>query len=275
MTDIRDFLRARRSAIDPESVGIEPSGHRRVSGLRREELAALAGVSAEYYTRVEQGRVRPSAEVLDAIAGALRLAEPERTYLQALVRPPLSGPLQEHLALPAVIERIFESLTLPAIAVGVGGYILAFNSLAEELLFPFSSIEPELRNFVRIVFTEPSFRDRDPDWDMTAERWVSFLRADVGRRPSDQRLQFLVQELTAGSAQFARLWARQRVGEKISGHKKMRHPAVGEYELDFATLEVADAKDVVLIVYSAAPGTRGDRALGLLSGRADKRLQYP
>jgi transcriptional regulator with XRE-family HTH domain len=265
MSEIGDFLRTRRAAISPESAGIVASGHRRVPGLRREELATLAGVSAEYYTRVEQGRVRPSIGVIDAIARALRLDEPERKYLQALVRPTPAPPHRQPLVLPSVIEQIFSSLILPAIVVGPRGDILAFNFLAEQVVFEFSALEPEERNFVRIAFTEPAFKERDRDWDVTAERWVAFLRADAGRDPGDERLQMLVRELSTRSAQFAALWAGQRVAEKISGHKRMRHPDVGNYEIDFATLQVADARDIVLIVYSAAPGTSGDRALRLLS----------
>jgi DNA-binding XRE family transcriptional regulator len=264
MGEIGDFLRAHRAAIDPGSGALAGSGHRRVPGLRREELAAMAGVSAEYYTRIEQGRVRPSTQVVDAIARALGLVEPERRHLQALVRPAAAA-APEARAIPPVIEQIFASLSLPAIVVGVGADVLAFNALAEAAVFPFGAVRPERRNFVRIVFTEPGFRERDPDWQVTAERWVAFLRADVGRDTADARARALVQELCAESTDFAELWSRQRVGEKISGRKRFRHPKLGEYELDFATLEVADAPGISLIVYSAASGTSGERALNELS----------
>lgn len=260
------FLRARRELVRPEDVGIPDHGRRRVPGLRREELAMLAGVSADYYVRLEQGRDQhPSEQVLDALARALRLDEDAAAHLHELAHP---APRRRRRA-AAKLERVRPSLQRlmdrwpesPAVVIGCRMDILAANSMA-------LALNPAQRvgtNLVRLMFLDAGHQSMHPDFERAAAGTVASLRAQVGPDLDDPLLHELVGELSLKSELFRKLWARHDVHAKTHGTKVMVHPIVGELELDYESFSVNGADGQMLIVYHAAPGSASARALALLS----------
>jgi transcriptional regulator with XRE-family HTH domain len=265
---IGQFLRARRERVRPEDVGLPDFGRRRVPGLRREELATLAGVSADYYVRLEQGRERhPSEQVIDALARALQLDDDATAHLHDLARP---APRRRRAAKRA--ERIRPELLrlmeawphTPAMVMGRHLDVLAANSLATALHGGFA----RGNNLVRTLFLDPAARERYPDWDVVARDTVAALRASVGPDLDDPHLTDLVGELSLKSERFRALWARHDVREKTHGTKRFVHPQVGELELHYETFAVAGSSGQVLSVYHAEPGSSTEQALALLSSIA-------
>ncbi|MBC9713497.1 helix-turn-helix domain-containing protein [Streptomyces sp. TRM66268-LWL] len=264
---LAEFLRSRRARLRPDELGLPEQGHRRVPGLRREELAMLAGVSVDHYVRLEQGRtLHYSAAVLDAVAGALRLDEDERQHLYRLARPSTtSGRPREQIVQPG-LQRLLDSMTdVPAYIVGRRVDVLAWNALAAALITDFGTLTAQDCNFARLVFTDESIKELFCDWHRKADDVVAYLRLDAGRHPDDPRLADLVAELQEASPYFCRLWAEYPVRDKTRGHYWFRHPVVGDLELAYETLRVADDPDQALITYTVAAGSPSETSLRLLA----------
>jgi transcriptional regulator with XRE-family HTH domain len=265
---IGEFLRARRERVRPDDVGLPDLGRRRVPGLRREELATLAGVSADYYVRLEQGRERhPSEQVLDALARALRLDDDATAHLHELARP---APRRRRAAgrperIRPELMRLMEAWShTPAFVIGRRMDVLAANSLAAALHGGFT----KGHNLVRLVFLDPAAREVYPDWEEVARDTVAVLRASVGPDLDDPQLTELVGELSLKSEEFRRLWARHDVREKTHGVKRYTHPLVGELTLQYESFALPASPGQLLVVYHAEPGSPSEQALALLSSVA-------
>ncbi|MFB7407771.1 helix-turn-helix transcriptional regulator [Streptomyces sp. NPDC056202] len=272
--ELSEFLRSRRARLKPEDVGLPEFGrHRRVPGLRREELAQLAGVSVAYYTRLEQGNGRNvSMEVLDSIARALRLSDTERAHLTHLAKP--TAKKKKHRAAIARPQQVRPGLRhlldamegVPAFLVGRRLDILAWNRMARALMGDFEAMEPAERNVARMVFLGPNSRDLYRDWECKATEVVSILRLYAGCYPEDPALLALVGELSVRSEEFRSLWAAHTVADKGHGTKVLRHPLVGEMTLTYESMQVAGGDpDLMLITYQAEPGSASADALRLLA----------
>lgn len=268
--ELSEFLRTRRARLKPEDVGLPDFGrHRRVPGLRREELAQLAGVSVAYYTRLEQGNGRNvSAEVLDAIARALRLSDAESSHLTHLAKPKQhkkkpSTPAQ-HVRTP--LRQLLDTMdSVPAYISGPLSDILVWNRMAAAVFGDWSELPPQERNWARLVFLRPEYRELFVDWEQKASDVVSLLRMAAGCRPDDPRLSALVGELSVKSGEFRRLWATHDVKEKTYGVKRLRHPLVGDLTLHFESFRLDDGCEQHLITYHAEPGSPSADALRLLA----------
>ncbi|MFC9330684.1 helix-turn-helix transcriptional regulator [Kitasatospora sp. NPDC057015] len=270
-TGLGAFLLTRRSRLLPEDVALTRfGGRRRVAGLRREEIAQLAGVSVDYYTRMEQGRVpNPSPAVLDALARALCLDADETRHLHTLARPRTAQrrtpqPRPEQQVRPMLRRLLDELHDLPALVMGRRMDILAWNSAALALFGDYSALEPGRRNLARITFLDPASRELYADWTDCARGNVAYLHLDAGRNPDDPQLAALIGELSVKSADFRRWWAEHPVQDKTSGVKHFRHPLVGDLDLTYETLRAADDPDQALITYAAPRGTPHHDALQML-----------
>ncbi|MET7602372.1 helix-turn-helix transcriptional regulator [Streptomyces avermitilis] len=268
--ELSEFLRTRRARLKPEDVGLPDFGrHRRVPGLRREELAQLAGVSVAYYTRLEQGNGRNvSAEVLDAIARALRLTNAEHAHLTHLAKP--KAHKKKQTARPqqvrGALRQLLDTLDgVPAYISGRRSDVLAWNRMAAALFGDWSELPPQERNWARMVFLKPEYRDLFVDWEQKAIDIVCLLRMDAGCHPDDPRLSALVGELSVKSEDFRRLWATHDVKEKTHGVKLLRHPLVGDLALQFESFRLPDDGEQALITYHAEPGSASAEALRLLA----------
>jgi transcriptional regulator with XRE-family HTH domain len=272
------FLRARRERVDPTDHGIRDAGRRRVKGLRREELAFLAGVSAPYYARLEQGRDRaPSPAVLDAIAAVLQLDSEAAAHLHRLAQPGKPRRRSTQSARPpeqvsSVVRRLVEAWPLQA-AVVVGQFrdVLASNDLAVALNPGFAAG----RNLVRDAFLDPGTRELYVDWVDVALGAVAGLRASTGADPGDPRLAALVGELSVRSVDFATMWARHDVHAKTTGMKRYQHPLVGHLELEYQTFSVNGAGEQTLHVFCAEPGTPAADGLALLASTVPSTTPLP
>ncbi|MFD7668324.1 helix-turn-helix transcriptional regulator [Streptomyces sp. NPDC059788] len=280
-TELSEFLRSRRARLQPEDVGlVHHGGRRRVPGLRREELAQLAGVSVAYYTRLEQGRgENVSAAVLDAVSDVLRLTGAERSHLTRLAGPvsrrhrPAPRP---QWVRPAVQDLIDAMDGVPAYVVGRRLDILGSNRLARALLGDFDAMPPGERNMAWQLFLAPAARELYADWEEKAAHVVAQLRRDVGRYPGDPKLCALIDELTGRSADFRRIWAAHDVQDKGFGRKRLAHPVVGELSLAYETLSLPADPDQQLVTYHAEPGSPSARALLRLAERpAEMALSAP
>lgn len=269
--ELSDFLRRARSQVDPERAGLAADGRvRRVPGLRREEVALLARVSTDYYTRLEQGRqITPSPGVVDAIATALRLDEAARTHLSHLigngVRPVRRRPARAQSARRG-LHQLLDSLEgVPAMLLGRHTDILATNRLARALLADFEAMPATARNYARWMFLDPQARERLVDWDAQARTVVENLRLEAGQDPDDPATQALVGALTIASPQFAHWWEEHRVHQRTFGHKHFLHPVVGELTLQYETLTTPGDADTVLFLFTAEAGSPSREALDLLA----------
>ncbi|MFE5403424.1 helix-turn-helix domain-containing protein [Streptomyces sp. NPDC056580] len=268
--ELSEFLRSRRARLQPEDVGLPHFGRRRrVPGLRREELAQLAGVSVAYYTRLEQGNGRNvSAEVLDSIARALRLTDAEHAHLTHLAKPTAhkKKPAARQQQVRAALRQLLDSMDgVPAYVVGRRSEILAWNRMAAAVFGDWAELAPVERNWARMVFLRPDYRDLFIDWEQKAIDIVCALRMDAGCCPDDPRLSALVGELSVKSAEFRRLWATHDVKEKGYGVKRLLHPLVGELALSFETFRLADDGDQALVTYHAEPDSPSAQSLRLLA----------
>ncbi|MFJ6809692.1 helix-turn-helix domain-containing protein [Streptomyces anulatus] len=269
--ELSEFLRTRRAKLRPGDVGLPEFGrHRRVPGLRREELAQLAGVSVAYYTRLEQGNGRNvSAEVLDAIARALRLTDAESAHLTHLAKPAR----HKRKRRPARVQRVRKGLLylldsmdgIPAYVTGARSDVLAWNAMAAAVFGDWGALPPGERNWARLVFLSPAYRDLFVNWDSKASDMVSYLRLYAGCHPDDPELSALVGELSVKSDEFRRLWATHNVKEKGHGVKLLRHPLVGELTLSYETLKLPDDEEQHLVTYHAEPGSESAQSLRLLA----------
>ncbi|MYW03929.1 helix-turn-helix transcriptional regulator [Streptomyces sp. SID3343] len=268
-----EFLRARREHLRPEDVGLTDfGGRRRVAGLRREELAGLAGMSVDYYTRMEQGRVKnASASVLDALARALRLDAHESEHLHRIARPVGGSGPTARTPRPArqtvrpTLGRLLTQLSeVPAMVLGRNLDILAWNPAATALFGDFGELPPAERNMIRITFLQPRSRELWANWAECGRESVAFLRREAGLRPHDPRLAALVGELSVKSPEFRTWWAEHTVREKTSGVKRFRHPLVGRLDLTYDTLRSGDDPNQALVTYVAEPGSPSQDALRML-----------
>lgn len=268
--ELSEFLRTRRARLQPEDVGLPNFGrHRRVPGLRREELAQLAGVSVAYYTRLEQGNGRNvSGEVLDAIARALRLTDAEHAHLTHLAKPKQhkkKRPARPQHVRPALLQLLDAMDGVPAYVVGRRTDILGWNRMAAAVFGDWGALPPEERNWARLCFLHPDARALFRDWERKASDIVSFLRMDAGCYPNDPLLSALVGELSVKSEEFRGLWATHDVQEKGHGVKRLHHSLVGDLTLSFETLQLPDDHDQSLVTYHAEPDSASADALRLLA----------
>ncbi|MEU1622223.1 helix-turn-helix domain-containing protein [Streptomyces sp. NPDC008238] len=268
-TALGDFLRSRRARISPEQAGLAPTPTaRRVPGLRREEIAGLAGVSVDYYVRLERGHhVNVSGTVLDAIARALRLTDDEREHLFALARParPASRPQPPQRVRPAVHHLLETMADVPAVVVGRRTDVLASNRLARALYTDFEALPQRERNMARYIFTDEAARTLYDDWEGVARTSVAALRLYAGKHPHDPRLAELVGELSARDEDFRAWWDDHDIERRTYGVKHFHHPVVGELTLRYEALAVTGDPDQILGVYTAEPATASERALRRLA----------
>jgi transcriptional regulator with XRE-family HTH domain len=268
--ELGEFLRSRRARLDPEKLGLRHlGGRRRVPGLRREELAQLAGVSVDHYVRLEQGRtLHFSDAVLDAVARALQLDDVERAHLHRLARPAQDAecaPAGRQEVRPGLRRLLEMSADVPAYVVGRGTDVLAWNALAAALITDFGALPVRLRNLARLIFLDEGIRSLYADWRGKASDVVAYLRLDAGRHPGDPATAALVAELSAASADFRELWAEHRLKDKTHGRYVYRHPVVGELDLGFETLRLPDDPDQALVAHTVVAGSPSAAALRLLA----------
>jgi len=262
-----EYLRARRELVEPRDVGLRVAGVRRTPGLRREEVATLAGISADYYLRLEQGRDRnPSPQVLESLARVFGLDATATRYLLSLAaaRPARSRrgrPRQQPV--PRGIRQLLGALNLPAFVESRMFDVLAANDLA-------TALSPGIRpgeNRLRSMFLDPAERDLYPDWDRAIAGLVASFRASIGTDNDDPRVAQLVGELSLASDAFRKLWARHDVKALAGGAALLRHPAAGLLELRREKLPIGDSGGQLLVIYHAEPGSDSARALAELAAR--------
>lgn len=275
-SQMRDFLTTRRAALTPEKAGLPAhgAGHRRVPGLRREEVALLAGVSVEYYTRLERGNARgASDQVLDALARALQLTGAERTHLFDLARAMNSAPAAAihtpHPRLRPGIQQILDAMTQAAVYVHDPRLdILASNTLGRAVFSPLFESPTGPPNLARYVFLDPDAPDFYPDWNTIATDYAALLRAEAGRNPHDKPLCELIGELTTRSENFRTHWATHQVRFHHAGVKHLHHPAAGDLTLNYEALALTHDPGLRINAFTTEPGTPTHEALNHLVGRA-------
>ncbi|WP_280351468.1 helix-turn-helix transcriptional regulator [Nocardia abscessus] len=251
---LRDFLRTRRARLTPEDIGLATVGRRRTPGLRREEVAMLAGVGVSWYTWLEQGRdITVSAEVLDAIGVALRLSGPERThlYLLAGLNPPPPGSTRDAEVTPQLRRLLDAWGSRPAVLRDRSWNLLAVNDTARTV-FGFTDAD---HNCLVSFFTNARYRGMHTEWSAIAPAVVAAFRADAAHHPGDPEFDRVIGALTAASGEFAELWARHDVDAPSQAVKAVRHPEAGDLLFDTTTLAVADHPDWFLVLYNPQPGT--------------------
>lgn len=265
--ELADFLRRSRARLDPSDVGLTAGARRRTPGLRREEVAQLAGMSVDYYTRLEQSRgPRPSRQMLTALGRALRLSDDERDHLFHLVgeEPPRREATSSHVrpGLLLVLDRLDDT---PAMVVTDCGEVLAQNAMSRALSGDVLARAPRERNMIRRFFLDPEAQQLFPPEDRPERAYeqVAGLRAVAAARPADPEPAALVAELYGASEEFARLWDAHGVAVRRAGCKRFCHPAVGLLELDCEVLATADCNQL-LVLHTARPGTASYEALQLL-----------
>jgi transcriptional regulator with XRE-family HTH domain len=265
--ELGEFLKARRAALTPQAVGLPETGsQRRVPGLRREEVAQLAAMSVDYYTRLEQGRLAASASILAVLAQALRLDEDQQAYLYRLAgRMPVRPRRRMQRVTPAT-RRLLDQLTeTPAMVLGRRLDILAWNTGAAALYTDFAQVRDAHRNYVRLLFTDPTMRALHADWDNDARTAVAALRMEAARYPDDPQLATLVGELSVQDHDFRTWWAAHHVTGTSRGTKHYRHRIVGELTLDCDTWASPEDPDQRLMILTAEPGTASHDALRILA----------
>jgi transcriptional regulator with XRE-family HTH domain len=277
-SEIREFLMSRRSRLTPGSIGLPDfGGRRRVAGLRREEVALVAGISVEYYTRLERGNATGVSEtVLEGISRALNLDDVETAHLNDLVRAanadgslrPRRTPPRTQQVTP-VVQQIVDGMTdMPTIVQNANLDVIAANRLGRAFYLDLYTSTGRPVNFGRYIFLDPRARTFYRDWDAVAQQSVALLRTAAGRTPADRTLTNLVGELSMTSADFRSLWASHTVREHRSGDKRVHHPIVGDMDLAFESMELSSHKGLLLIAYTAQPGSRSYDSLQLLANWA-------
>ncbi|MEV0159890.1 helix-turn-helix domain-containing protein [Nonomuraea fuscirosea] len=269
--ELADFLRRARSKVDPARAGLPPDDRiRRVPGLRREEVALLAGVSTDYYTRLEQGRrITPSDQVIDAVANALDLDDAGRTYLRELFGATTRTTRRRAPSVQRVRPGLYQLLDSldgnPALILGRRTDVLAANRLARALFTDFDAMPPRERNYARWMFLDPATRDLFVDWEEHARNCVESLRLDLGANPDDPLARDLLATLSERSGEFRAWWAEHGVYQRTFGSKTLRHPVVGELTVEFETFTMPGDNDQTMFVYTTEPGTASREALNLLA----------
>ncbi|MFJ8007462.1 helix-turn-helix domain-containing protein [Streptomyces fagopyri] len=269
--ELNEFLRRSRARVTPESAGLPERGaYRRVPGLRREEVAQLAGVSTDYYTRLEQGRqINPSTGVLDAVSAALQLNVAERAHLYDLAGPKpgaarRSAPTVQRVR--PLVRRMLDSFTDQAgFVLGRRTDVLATNHLARALIADFDSMPARERNLTRWILLDEAARSLYPDWEQVAAEMTAILRLDAGRHPDDTRTAELVGELAMKSRYFRHWWADHKVFDRTHGHKRHHHPIVGDLTVDYQAFTVPGDSDQTLFLYLPAQDQSSQDAWKLLA----------
>lgn len=277
MTDLGDYLRACRAKVSPQDVGLPSTGHRRVPGLRREELAMLAGVSVDYIVRLEQGRAKTASPgILHALAHALDLRPDEEEYLlrsaadaaRTASRTRTTSPGAQRVS--TTTRVLLDSMTaVPALVLGRRMDIIGWNTLGAALFTDFGALAPQQRNHIRLAFLDQRVRSLYRDWEKVAKECVAYLRMDAGRYPDDPALSRLIGELSVKDEDFRHWWSTHQVRAQRAGRKHFLHPTAGELSLDFQVLDVRGASDQTLLVYTAEPHSRSAQALSFLSAWAE------
>ncbi|MBK9159402.1 MAG: helix-turn-helix transcriptional regulator [Propionibacteriaceae bacterium] len=275
-----EFLRARRASLSPTDVGLSPIlVRRRVPGLRREEVAQLAAISTDYYTRLEQGRISPSPTVITAIARALGLDDDQRAYLVEISglgatapRRPRTSDTLTTTPLPHLQVFIDDLVTTPVFVIGPRTEIVAWNVMGAALITDFATIPEAQRYYIRLLITDPRMRQLYADWDDVTRLAVEQLRRLNATAPEDPQLVALVRELSAIDTQFKQWWATHDVAPRTAGSKILRHPAVGTLQLDWSALTWNADPDLQLIVWTAPPGSPTRERLLRLRALADASL---
>jgi transcriptional regulator with XRE-family HTH domain len=281
--EVREFLMSRRARLTPDAAGLSAGANRRVDGLRRSEVASIAGVSVEYYSKLERGAIAgASASVLDAISTALQLDDTERAHLLDLARAadgiPTSGRSRRRVSRPAAPRHSLQ-WALASITDGIAFVrdsrhdLLATNDLGRAFFSPVIGDGGRVPNLARFQFLDPAAREFYPDWDKFADMCVAVMRAEAGRDPHDKGLQDLVGELSLRSDVFRTLWAAHNVRTHGSGTKRFHHPIVGELVLAYEELAVTAEPGNVMLIYSAEPGSPSAERLKLLASWAAEHRQ--
>jgi transcriptional regulator with XRE-family HTH domain len=272
-SEVKEFLASRRAGVTPEQAGLPVyGGDRRVTGLRREEVALLAGVSVDYYVRLERGNLRGvSEQVLDALARALQLDEAERTHLFDLARAANTTPTARFRTVsqrvrPSV-QRILDLVAAPAWVRNARHDLLAANRLGYGLYSELLTDPISPPNNARYVFLNLRSKEFFVDWERAADDIVAMLRSEAGRNPYDKALSDLIGELSTRSETFRVRWAAHNVRFHRTGRKQLRHPVVGGLDLSFEAMELP-GEDLTMLVYTAEPGSRSQEALDLLASWA-------
>lgn len=274
--ELADFLRRARSKQDPRRAGLPTDARvRRVPGLRREEVALLAGVSTDYYARLEQGRrIVPSPAVIDALARALNLDPAGRSHLEDLIgagstespRGRTRGAVPGVQRIRPGVQQLLDNLdTVPVLVLGRGSHVLAANRLARALLADFEQLPARERNYARWILLDPGARELFVDWDQQARAAVESLRLEFGAHPNDRTLTELIDDLRNQSPEFDQWWNEHRVYQRTYGTKRLRHPVVGDLSIDYETLTLPGDKETTMFLYSTEPHSPSQRALNLLA----------
>jgi transcriptional regulator with XRE-family HTH domain len=273
-SQIREFLTSRRARISPQQAGLPSYGTRRVPGLRRAEVAQLAGMSVEYYSRLERGDLSGASEqVLDSLARALRLNDDDRIHLEDLAR--AAGPAPRRRARPAAasvrasVQRLLDAMTeAPALIVNGRGDILALNALGRALYAPMiEAAGRNVTNFARFIFLDSRSHLFWGDWERAGDDTVALLQAQAGRDPYDKQLTDLIGELSTRSNDFRTRWARHEVRQHHQGAKPFNHPVVGTLHLTYEALDLS-ADNLTLVAYGTEPGSDSEDKLRLLASWA-------
>ncbi|GAA5051545.1 transcriptional regulator with XRE-family HTH domain [Thermocatellispora tengchongensis] len=279
--DVRDFLRSRRARITPEEAGLPAyGGIRRVAGLRREEVALLAGMSVDYYNRLERGNLRGVSEgVLDSVARVLRLDEAEHAHLRDLARACNAAPAKRRLAGPRSVrpslQRLLDAMTEAAAAILNSRLdVLAANRLGRALYLDALDQPEQPGNLARFAFLDPRSKDFYTDWETTAADTVAILRSAAGGNPYDRDLSNLIGELTTRSEDFRSRWAAHNVRFHRTGTKRLHHPVVGDLVLSFEAMDLSSDPGLVLLAYTAEAGSTSEDALRMLASWAATHQQH-
>ncbi|MEV4060172.1 helix-turn-helix transcriptional regulator [Nonomuraea dietziae] len=272
-----DFLAARRASLSAPDAGLSEIGQpRRVPGLRREEVAHLAGISTDYYTRLEQGRVRTASRtVLNALGRALQLNGDQHRYLMRLAHPDDSdrgGGEDGHERVSPQIARLLTNLVdTPGLVFGPYLDILAWNRLASALFGNLNAMNPQYRNFARMVFLDPHTRSLLLDWNERAQETVSTLRMAVGMQPMKPRLRALISELANRDGDFRTWWGQHLVTMRTSGRSRLNHPIAGQFSVDWQVLTDVEDPDLLVVLLSAPMGTSAHAAIRSLDAVAEEQ----
>ena len=283
--DEKEFLSSRRARITPEQAGLPAyGGNRRVPGLRREEVAILAGVSVDYYVRMERGNLSGvSDSVLGAIATALQLDEAEREHLFDLAHrftePVPARKKSASQGIRPVVQQVLDAITdNPAWVRNARHDLLAMNRLARALYAPVLADPRRPANTARFVFLDPLAQEFFHDWNRAADDIAAMLRSEAGRNPHDRALTDLIGELTTRSPEFTKRWAAHDVRFHRTGHKRIHHPVVGDLDLNFEAMNLSSDPNLTMLIYTAEPGSATADALKLLASweaTQDQRLTAP
>jgi transcription regulator MmyB-like protein/helix-turn-helix protein len=272
---IREFLASRRARITPEQAGLPAyGGNRRVTGLRREEVSLLAGVSIDYYVRMERGNLAGASEsVLEGVARALQLDDAERDHLFDLARASEPKPARQRRAndagVSASVQQVLDAITdAPAWVRNARHDLLAANRMARALYAPLLADPRRPANNARFVYLDPASREFFTDWDRAADDIAAMLRSEAGRNPYDKKLVELIGELSTRSEDFRARWAAHNVRFHRTGHKKIHHPVIGELDLSFEAMELPSRPGLTMLVYTAPKGSPAADSLALLASWA-------